>query len=405
LPRAPDFCTVSRAAHVAAPTRREREPAIETPDIMTDPRYTRLAETLLHYSCELKPGEKVLIEAIDVPHAFTNELVRVAHASGIVPSVALKSNEVLRRLLMGATQEQLEVMARGEETVMELQDAYIGVRGSPNVSELSDVPNDRMKLYEQMIWKRVHTEIRVAKTRWVVLRWPSASMAQLAQKSTEAFAEFYFDVCTMDYARMGEALKPLQELMNATDRVRILAPDTDLSFRIAGIPAIECDGKRNIPDGEVYTAPVRDSLNGTIRYNAPTLYQGVTHDDVFFRFENGKIVEATSTNTAHLNEVLDSDEGARHIGEFAIGFNPYIREPMKDILFDEKIAGSLHLTPGNAYTVADNGNRSQIHWDLVLIQRPEYGGGEIWFDDVLVRKDGLFVRPELEGLNPENLKG
>ncbi len=372
---------------------------------MTDPRFTKLAETLLHYSCELQPGEKVLIEAIDVPHAFTNELVRVAHASGIVPSVALKSNEVLRRLLMGATEEQLEVMARGEETVMGLQDAYIGVRGSPNVSELSDVPNDRMKLYEKMIWKRVHTEIRVAKTRWVVLRWPSSSMAQLAQKSTEAFAEFYFDVCTMDYARMAEALKPLQDLMEATDRVRIVAPDTDLSFSIAGIPAVECDGKRNIPDGEVYTAPVRDSLNGTIRYNAPTLYQGVTHDDVFFRFADGRIVEATSTNTEHLNEVLDSDEGARHIGEFAIGFNPYIREPMKDILFDEKIAGSLHLTPGNAYTVADNGNRSQIHWDLVLIQRPEYGGGEIWFDDVLIRKDGLFVRPELEGLNPENLKG
>ena len=372
---------------------------------MTDPRYTKLAETLLHYSCELQPGEKVLIEAIDVPHAFTNELVRVAHASGIVPSVALKSNVVLRRLLMDATEEQLEVMARGEETVMGLQDAYIGVRGSPNVSELSDVPNDRMKLYEKMIWKRVHTEIRVAKTRWVVLRWPSPSMAQLAQKSTDAFADFYFNVCTMDYARMAEALKPLQELMEATDRVRIVAPDTDLSFRIAGIPAVECDGKRNIPDGEVYTAPVRDSLNGTIRYNAPSLYQGVTHENVFFRFEDGRIVEATSSNTEHLNDVLDSDEGARHIGEFAIGFNPYIREPMKDILFDEKIAGSLHLTPGNAYTVADNGNRSQIHWDLVLIQRPEYGGGEIWFDDVLIRKDGLFVRAELEGLNPENLKG
>ncbi len=371
---------------------------------MTDPRYTKLAETLVHYSCELEPGEKVLIEAIDVPHGFTNELVRVAHEGGVAPHVLLKSNEVLRRLLIGATEEQLEVTARGEETVMGLVDAYIGIRGSPNVSELSDVPGDRMKLYEKMIWKRVHTEIRVAKTRWVVLRWPSPSMAQLAQQSTDAFTDFYFDVCTMDYARMAEALKPLQDLMNRTDRVRIVAPDTDLSFSIAGIPAVECDGKRNIPDGEVYTAPVRDSLNGTIRYNAPTLYQGVTHDDVFFRFETGRIVEATSTNTEHLNEVLDADEGARHIGEFAIGFNPHIREPMKDILFDEKIAGSLHLTPGNAYSVADNGNRSQIHWDLVLIQRSEYGGGEIWFDDVLVRKDGLFVLPELAGLNPENLK-
>jgi aminopeptidase len=372
---------------------------------MTDPRYTRLAETLIHYSCELKPGEKVLIEAIDIPHTFTNELVRVAHEADVVPNVLLKSNEVLRSLLMGASGEQLEVMARGEETVMDLMDAYIGVRGSGNISELSDVPGDRMHLYEQLIWKRVHTDIRVARTRWVVLRWPSPSMAQLAEKSTEAFTDFYFDVCTMDYERMAEALKPLQELMERTDRVRLVSPGTDLSFSIDGIPAMPCDGKRNIPDGEVYTAPVRDSLNGTIRYNAPSVYQGVSHNDVFFRFESGKIVEATSTNTAHLNKVLDSDEGARHIGEFAIGFNPYIMEPMKDILFDEKIAGSLHLTPGNAYDVAFNGNQSQIHWDLVLIQRPEYGGGEIWFDDVLIRKDGRFVLPELEGLNPENLKG
>jgi len=191
--------------------------------------------------------------------------------------------------------------------------------------------------------------------------------------------------------------------MEATDRVHLKGPGTDLRFSIAGIPAMPCDGKRNIPDGEVFTAPVRDSIEGTIQYNTPTIYQGVTHEDVFFRFEKGKIVEATSSDTDHLNSVLDADEGARYIGEFSLGFHPHILEPMKDILFDEKIAGSLHLTPGNAYETAFNGNRSQIHWDLVLIQRPEYGGGEVWFDDVLVRKDGTFVLPELEGLNPDRL--
>lgn len=370
---------------------------------MPDPRYTRLAETLIHYSCELQAGEKVLIEAIDTPAEFTTELVRVAHDSGVIPNVLLKSNEVLRRLLLGASEEQLDLMAASEETYMKGVDAYIGVRGAPNVSELSDVPQDRQKMYERFIWKRVHMEIRVPDTRWVVLRWPGPSMAQLARKSTEEFRDFYFRVCTMDYQKMSEALQPLKDLMNRTDRVHVKGPGTDLRFSIAGIPAVECDGKRNIPDGEVFTAPVRESVEGTIQYNTPTIYQGVSHQDVFFRFEEGRIVEARSSETDHLNEVLDADEGSRYIGEFSLGFHPHILEPMKDILFDEKIAGSLHLTPGNAYDTAFNGNRSQIHWDLVLIQRPEYGGGEIWFDDVLVRKDGLFVPPELEGLNPENL--
>ncbi|MFW6088184.1 MAG: aminopeptidase [Gemmatimonadota bacterium] len=370
---------------------------------MIDGRITRLAETLIHYSCDLRADENILIEAVDVPDEFTCELVRLAHEAGAHPNVFLKSKQVMRRLLLGATEKQLEAMARTEETMMEQMDAYIGVRGSPNVSELSDVPAESMNAFERLIWKRVHSDIRVAKTRWVVLRWPTPSMAQLAGRSTEAFEDFYFDVCTMNYERMSKAMQPLLDLVVATDRVRIVSPGTDLSFSIEGIDAQPCDGKRNIPDGEVYTAPVRDSINGTIQYNTPTLYQGHSHHDVFFRFENGKIVEARSNNTEHLNTVLDSDEGARYIGEFAIGFNPYILEPMRDILFDEKIAGSIHLTPGNAYDVAFNGNRSQIHWDLVLIQRPEYGGGELWFDDVLIRKDGIFVVPELEGLNPENL--
>lgn len=371
---------------------------------MIDSRIQRLAETLIHYSCDLQPGEKILIEAIDVPHEFTCELVRLAHEAGAHPNVFLKSKQVMRRLLLGATEEQLEAMARSEETMMEQMDCYIGVRGSPNVSELSDVPVEAMNTFERLIWKRVHTDIRVARTRWVVLRWPTPSMAQLAGISTEAFEDFYFDVCTMNYEKMSRALVPLLELVEATDRVRIVGPGTDLEFSIAGIPAQPCDGKRNIPDGEVYTAPVRDSIEGTIQYNTPTLYQGHSHQDVFFRFERGRIVEARSNNTEHLNQVLDSDDGARYVGEFAIGFNPHIREPMRDILFDEKIAGSIHLTPGNAYDVAFNGNRSQIHWDLVLIQRPEYGGGELWFDGTLVREDGRFVLPELEGLNPENLR-
>jgi aminopeptidase len=244
---------------------------------------------------------------------------------------------------------------------------------------------------------------RVNKTKWVVLRWPTPSMAQMAGMSTEAFEDFFFRVCTLNYSKMEGAMKPLAALMNDTDRVRIIGPGTDLNFSIRGIATVACSGQHNIPDGEVFTCPVRDSVQGHIQFNAPTIYQGTAFDSIKLGFKNGRITDATGNNTARINEILDTDEGARFIGEFALGFNPFILEPMRDILFDEKIAGSFHFTPGQAYENADNGNRSQVHWDLVCIQRPEYGGGEIYFDDKLIRKDGEFVLEELKGLNPENL--
>lgn len=372
---------------------------------MGDSRHTTLANTLIHYSCDLKPGEKVLIEAVDVPHSLTRELIRVAAEARVRPLVTLKSQAIWRALMRVGSEDQMQLIGQTEAARMSEVDAYIGVRGSDNVSEWSDVPDDRMKLYETHVWKPVHLDIRVPKTRWVVLRWPSPSMAQLAQMSTEAFEEFYFDVCSVDYARMSAAMQPLKQLVNATDRVRLVSPGTELEFSIRDIPAVECDGHRNIPDGEVFTAPVRDSVNGTIQYNAPTIYQGVTHENVRLVFKDGRVVDGSSSQTEHLRKVLDTDEGARYVGEFAIGFHPLIRRPMKDILFDEKIAGSVHLTPGQAYDEAWNGNKSQIHWDLVLLMDPDSGGGEIYFDGRLVRKDGLFVLDELQGLNPDQLKG
>lgn len=371
---------------------------------MVDPRVVKLADTLVNYSCAVKAGETILIEAIDVPHAFTQAMVRAASSAGGRPIVLLKSNEVLREMLLEASQEQWESIAEIERFQMEQVQCYIGARGNPNVSELSDVPTDKQKIYEQTLWKRVHQEVRIKKTRWVVLRWPSPSMAQMAEMSTEAFEDYFFNVCTLDYERLSRAMQPLVKAMERTDRVRLKGPgDTDLTFSIRGIPAIACDGRVNIPDGEVFTAPVRDSVNGVICFNAPTIYRGTTHNDIRLTFRDGRIVEATSSATQKLKEVLDSDEGARFVGEFAIGFNPYCTRPMKDILFDEKIAGSIHFTPGSCYDEASNGNKSGIHWDMVMLQTPEAGGGEIWFDNQLVRKDGRFVVEELQGLNPENL--
>ena len=369
---------------------------------MLDPRIRKLAEVLIDHSTQLQPGEKVLIEAFDLPDpSLVCCLVEIAHARGGIPIVNWKCNAIARSLLHHGNDASFTLQGDLDAYTMEQMDAYIGIRGTANSNELSDVPSAQMKLYQEHCWHRVHHEIRVPKTKWVVLRYPTPSMAQSAEKSTEEFEDFYFKVCTADYPKLAENQKPLQRRMEAAKQVRIVAPDTDLTFSIEGIPVVPSHGWRNIPDGEIFTAPVRDSVNGVITYNTKTLNQGVVFDRIRFEFKDGKIVHAECANgqTKRLNEILYTDEGARYIGEWSLGLNNEINEPMLDTLFDEKIGGSLHLTPGNAYTTADNGNRSKVHWDIVLIQTKAYGGGEVWFDGEVIRKDGFFVPNDLQPLN------
>ena len=369
---------------------------------MHDPRLDKLAKLLTTFSTSLKKGDKVLIDAYDIPAEMTTALIRAVRELKAIPFVQLHNARVSREMALGAEEAQYDLISKVELARMKAMDAYIAVRGSANIAELSDIPGDRMKLVSRKL--KPVLDHRVKKTRWVVLRWPSPSMAQQAGMSTEAFEDFFFKVCTLDYAKMQPGMKALKALMEKTDRVEIKGPGTDLRFSIKGIPAIPCGGTHNIPDGEVFTAPVKKSVQGYITFNAPTIYQGVPFDNIRLEFKDGKIVNAAANNTEKLNQILNSDPGARYIGEFALGFNPHILHPMRDILFDEKIAGSFHFTPGQCYEQTENGNRSQVHWDMVCIQRPDYGGGEIYFDDVLIRKDGRFVVPELEGLNPDRLK-
>ncbi len=373
---------------------------------MKDPRYTQLATLLVRHSIKVTPGDKVFIETFDIPTDFVVELIRIVDAAGGLPIVSTNEMAIRRALYSVATEAQMRTIGAIERLQMESVQCYIGVRGSHNINELADVPKERMSLYEEHWWRYVHGEVRVPKTRWVVLRWPNPSMAQAANLPTEAFEDFYFQVCAgVDYGQMAEAMKPLHALMDKTDRVHILGAGTDLTFSKKGIATVPCAGEANVPDGEIFTCPIRDSVNGVIQYNCETLYRGTTFNNIRLVFKDGKIVEASAESDGDkLNEILDADEGARYIGEWSLAFNPYILKPMKDILFDEKIAGSFHLTPGQAYEEADNGNKSQVHWDMVCIQRPEYGGGEIYFDDVLIRKDGLFTLPELQALNPHALK-
>ncbi len=369
---------------------------------MTDPRYKKLARLLVEYSTQIGKGDRALLDMIDVPDEFTVELMRAVRAAGGTPLVEVRHTRVTRELLRAMNPKQAATVRDIELFRMKKVQAYIAIRGSANVSENSDVPSERMALYSRVT--RPVLNYRVNKTRWCVLRWPTPSMAQAAGMSTEAFENLYFDVCTMDYAKMARAMVPLERRMKRADRVHLKSPGTDLTFSIKGIGAKMCKGDRNIPDGEVFSCPVKNSVNGAIQFNAPTIYSGTKFGDVRLEFKDGKIVKATANNTKKLNEVLDTDPGARYVGEFSLGFNPHILNPMCDILFDEKIAGSLHFTPGQAYEDCDNGNRSAVHWDMVLIQRKEWGGGEVWFDGELIRKDGLFVPKNLKPLNPQHLK-
>ena len=364
---------------------------------MHDERFDKLAKLLVEYSVRLKRNETVLIEAFDIPDEMTAALIRAARNAGGVPFAQVYHARVNRALALEASDRQLNIMATHELARMKKMNAYIAMRGSHNITELADVPADKMQLIGKQM--RPVQDQRVKRTKWVVLRWPTPSMAQLAGMSTEAFENFFFDVCTLDYHKLQPGMKALKRLMEQTDRVEIKSPGTDLNFSIKGIPAVICGGDRNIPDGEVFTAPVKDSVEGQLTFNAPSIYQGTAFDSIQLNFKRGKIVRASSNETDKLNKILDSDEGARYIGEFSLGFNPRVFQPMRDILFDEKIAGSFHFTPGQAYEEADNGNRSQVHWDMVSIQRPDYGGGEIYFDDKLIRKNGVFLSKQLRALN------
>ncbi len=367
---------------------------------------TVLAKNLVNYSCKIQKKEKVLIEYPPCAKNLVKAIVKEVYALGAYPFLHMTDSALERSLLFGTSVEHSKFCTKYMQPIFEDMDAYIGISGGDNVYETSDVPQKQMQIHSLYYSKPIHHDIRVTKTKWVILKYPTGAFAQLANMSSEAFEKYFFKVCNLNYQKMNDAMTPLKKLMEKTDKVHILAPNTDLTFSIKGIKAIKCAGEMNIPDGEIYTAPVKDSVNGKITYNIPTLYDGKRFDNVCLEFKEGKIINATCSNGGNLslNKILDTDEGARYVGEFSLGLNPHIMEPMLDILFDEKICGSIHFTPGSCYNDAYNGNQSAVHWDMVLNQRKEYGGGEIWFDDILIRKDGIFVLEELKGLNPEALK-
>ena len=363
-----------------------------------------LAHNLLNHSVSLKKGEKILIEMIGTDCSdLANELIKQAKEIGAIPLFNIIDYKVLKEILLNCNEEQIKEYAKYDLIKMQGADAYIGIRSATS-KELEGISREAMEIYNKYYQTPVHFEERVKNTKWCILRYPNSAMAEMAKMNLEEFTVFFYNVCTIDYGKMQKAMEPLKQLLSKTKNVHIVGPNTDLKFSVEGIPAEKYFGTFNIPDGEVASCPTKYSVNGHIKYNTETVYNGITFNDIYFEFKDGKIIKAEAgERTKELNEILDTDEGARYIGEFALGLNPYIKNTMGDTLFDEKISGSFHFTPGDSLEESDNGNRSNIHWDIVCIQTPEYGGGEIYFDDVLIRKDGRFVIQELEMLNPENL--
>ena len=371
---------------------------------MKDLRHKNLAEVLVTHSCMIEKGDAVLISGTDVPVQMIEAVVESVYEAGGYPSVDYSFERIKRAILKGAGEESLRSTAEWECERMKRMNAYIGIRGYANPKETSDLPPRSNQLYMKHLFDPVHRQIRVPGTKWVVLRYPTAAMAMMANSSTEEFEDYFYKVCTeVDYAGMERAMEPARKFLENSGEVHIEGPGTDLRFSIKGIPAVPCFGRRNIPDGEIYTAPVKDSVQGILSCNTESAYFGTTFKDVVLEFSNGKITRAEANDTGKINSVFDTDEGSRYIGEFAMGCNPHILNPMNETLFDEKIAGSFHFTPGSAYETADNGNRSAIHWDMVYIQRPEYGGGTIRIDGLTIRENGVFVHEAFEGLNSENL--
>lgn len=365
-------------------------------------REKELASKLVNYSCKVKAGEKVLITYSDTPTSFIELLIEEIGKAGAI-AVPFRMDKVIkRRLLLNTKEEGFRYFREIIEPVMKSMDAVILIGGSLNDFEFSDIPGDTMANYSKLYVESIHFKIRCQK-KWVLLRYPTPSFAQSSGQSSEKFYEFFFNVCTLDYSKLNEKMTPLKKLMESTDKVHIITPTTDLTFSIKNMPAIKCSGECNIPDGEIYSAPLKNSVNGHIQFNVPAIDNGVEFNNIKLTFKDGKIVDFDCNNNDAFREILDTDDGSRYLGEFAFGLNPYCVSPLKDILFDEKMSSSIHLAIGSSYEDCYNGNTSAVHLDLILSLRENKGGGKIYFDDALIYENGKFIYPNLVDLNAENL--
>lgn len=357
-----------------------------------------LATLILEHSTEVEKGQNVMVQLIGLNGiGLLRALVEQIREKEAHPFINIEDADIQRMLIENGDDVFWKNQASIDKLpLMKQMDAFVGIRAAENIYENSRASKDANKAYSEHFLHPVHFEERVNNTNWCILRYPSPAFAMNAKMPTRTFTEFYYKACLVDYGRLEEAMKPLEKRLRSTNEIHLKGEGTDIRFSVKGQNWVPCFGKRNIPDGELFTSPVLDSINGVISY-APSVYQGKPFEFVKLEVENGTVVDFDSSNNEALKDILDTDEGSRRFGEFSFGLNPVIESPMYDILFDEKIYGSNHLTLGKDYEVAPNGNSSNIHWDLVCI------GANVYLDGELVREGRTFITEDLKGLNPDQL--
>lgn len=356
----------------------------------------QLAQLLLDHSTDLESGQNIMLQMIGLNGiGLLRALVEEVRNRNAHPFIKIEDPEINRVLLENGDEDFWKKQANIDQLpLMKQMDAFVGIRASENIYENSGVPKEANSAYSKHFLTPVHFEQRVEHTNWVVLRYPSPAFAMNAKMPTESFRQFYYNACIFDYKKLQHAMQPLEELLRDTEMIHLKGDGTDIQFSVKGQNWVPCFGKRNVPDGELFSSPILDSVNGHITY-APSVYQGKPFEFVKLEVKDGVVVDFDSSDNTALEEILDTDKGARRFGEFSFGLNPVIKEPMYDILFDEKIYGSNHLTLGKDYAIAPNGNSSNIHWDLVCI------GADVYCDGERIRKGRTFVKEELKGLNPD----
>jgi len=353
-----------------------------------DPRYQKLAKILINYSTKTKKGDRVLIHMKE-PEAFplVKEIYKEAILKGAFCEVYFSSVHFAYDRLKFGNEKQVQYYPKVDDFSIDWADVWLGIRAVKNPYELKEIDPKRLAQTQRIYGKLAQK--RIKKCRWCLCWVPTEALAQKAQMSWDETIDFFFSAVLRDWQKEREKYKKIQKVFQKGERVRILGKDTDISFSTKGRKYVLSDGTHNMPGGEVFTAPVENSVEGKIYFDIPSAWAGQVVRDIYLEFKKGKVVKATAKEGEELlKRNLEIDKGAKYIGEFGIGTNFGIKRAVLDILFDEKIGGTIHLALGNSYEECKGKNKSSLHWDLIKDLRKE---GKMFVDGKLVFKNGKFL--------------